>query len=155
MKVDLVLIEVSDKYILSDLLREYEKELTGEDVDEYKYLDLYWERPDRFPYFIKVDNKIAGFVLVNSHVLVQVGGKNLAEFYVKKEYRKNGIGKNAAFKVFDLFPGKWEVRETKKNKQAYCFWSNVLAEYTKNTFMEIALDDENWSGPVQTFDNSK
>lgn len=129
--------------------------MTRENINEYKYLDLYWERPNRFPYFIKVDGKIAGFVLVNSHVLVQVGGKNVAEFYVLKKFRKGGVGKIAAKKSFAMFPGKWEVRQIVENPIAHIFWNKTISEYTDNNFEEVTMDDENWRGWVQTFDKFK
>jgi predicted acetyltransferase len=92
-------------------------------------------------------------VLVNGHTLVNKDGKNIAELYVKKEFRKNGIGKMISFRVFDLFKGNWEVRQIKENILAQKFWKKVIGEYTNNNYQEIILDDENWCGFVQTFKN--
>ncbi len=153
-EINLNLININDKEILRNLIKEYEKELLNiENPEEYKYLNSYWGKEDRFPYFINVDNKIAGFILVNGHTLINKDGKNIAEFYIKKEFRNKGIGKLAAFKVFDKFKGNWETRQIKENISAQNFWRKVVSEYTKNNFQEIFLNNKDWCGSVQFFTN--
>ena len=66
-----------------------------------------------------------------------------------KKYRKEGIGKQAAFYLFDLFPGTWEVAELETNLPAQIFWRKVISEYTDNNYLEIRKD--NWHGPIQHF----
>ncbi len=57
MEIKLFLIKRKEKVILKELIEEYEKELLNiENPGEYKYLDSYWEKENRFPYFIKIDN---------------------------------------------------------------------------------------------------
>lgn len=154
MNIELVLVEKEEKEVLNRLIQDYERELLKvEEPEEYKYLDSYWEKENRFPYFIKVDEKIAGFVLVNDYNLVNKNGKNVSEFYVKKEFRKNGIGKMTATKVFNLFKGNWEIRELKENIDGQYFWRKVVDDYTNGNFKEVFLDNENWQGPVQLFEN--
>ena len=153
MKVNLRLITLEQKGLLRKMLKIYERELTGEDSPgEYKYLDLYWEKESRKPYFITVNKIVSGFALVNRHTLIQKVGYNLAEFYIRKGFRNHGIGKQAAYKLFDMFPGKWETRQMSSNPKAQAFWNRVIAAYTNNHFEEVWLDDSNWRGAVQTFD---
>lgn len=153
MEIKLELIDIKDKSILRDMLWDYEKEVVGEKAEEYKYLDAYFEKPNRFPYFIKVDDKIAGFVLINKHLLVLESGTNLSEFYIKKEFRKNGIGSGASKMVYCLFPGKWEIRQIFENPIAHFFWLKSISEFTNNNFEEVEINNEKWKGWVQTFDN--
>jgi predicted acetyltransferase len=155
---------IEQKPILERLMQLYLydfSEIEGGDVNrdglfEYKYLDSYWTESGRFPFLIYVDDKIAGFVLVNSHTYLQKRGegKSIAEFFVMRKYRKQGIGKMVAFHIFDRFPGKWEVQQTKRNVVAQRFWRNVIGEYTGSKFAETILDSESWHGPIQSFDNS-
>jgi len=154
MEVKLELIDIKDKEILRDMLWDYEREMVGNKAEEYKYLDSYWEKSNRFPYFIKADDEIAGFALVNEHTLLESGAKNLSEFYIKPEYRGFGIGRKAAFLVWDLFPGKWEGRQIRENPKAHTFWLKVKGEYTNNNFNEVEMDNDKWNGWIQTFDNS-
>jgi len=152
MEIKITLVGIKDKEILRTLVNDYQKEIVkSENPEEYKYLDSYWQKPNRYPYFIEVDGKIAGFVLVNNYNLIEKDAKNVSEFYIKREFRKKSIGKMSAKKVFDLFPGKWEVRELESNTVAQKFWRNVIEEYTGNNYKEVILDNEKWHGPVQTF----
>jgi len=155
MEIKIALVNIKEKEILKKLIEEYEKELLNiENPGEYKYLNSYWEKENRFPYFIKINNEIIGFVLVNGHTLVNKDGKNIAEFYIKKEFRKNGFGKMIAIKVFDLFKGNWEIREIEENLNARTFWIKVIDNYTDHRFKETKMKNQDWFGWIQTFNNS-
>lgn len=151
MKIELELIDISDKSILSQMLQDYQLEISGDNSGGYKYLDLYWEKENRHPFFIKVDGELAGFALVNGHTIVSKGATNFAEFYILKKYRKNGIGKIAAKMVFAMFPGEWEVRQIVENPIAHVFWNKVISEYSNGKFQEIKMNNEDWNGWIQTF----
>lgn len=133
-------------------------EFDGADLDEqglygYEYLDRYWVEPERVPLIIRVDDKPAGFVLVLEHSFLGNQGKMIAEFFVMRKYRRSGVGRAAAFAVFDRFPGHWEVSEISHNTPAQQFWRKVIAQYTGGQYQEVVLDNETWQGPVQIFDN--
>ncbi|QQG43795.1 MAG: GNAT family N-acetyltransferase [Candidatus Daviesbacteria bacterium] len=161
MKIELVTVRDEEKHILANLLELYEydfSEFSNSDLDEngrygYKYLDNYWQEENRHPFFIKVDDKLAGFVLVNKHTYLSDDANAIAEFFILKKYRRGGIGSNAAKQIFDMFPGKWEVTQTNQNKDAQKFWNKVVNEYTNGNYKEVVLDNEKWKGPVLTFDN--
>lgn len=118
-------------------------------------LESYWTEPDRSPFLIYVDGKLAGFVLVNSYTCLQKnsGGKSIAEFFIMRRYRRTGVGTSAAFRVFDSFRSRWEVRQLQTNTAAQRFWRRVISEYTRGRFRETILDNETWRGPIQSFDN--
>ena len=120
-----------------------------------KFLSNYWQEENRHPFFIKVDAKLAGFVLVNKHTYISDDANAISEFFVLKKYRRGGIGSNAAKQIFDMFPGKWEVTQTNQNKDAQESWKKVINEYTNGNYKEVVLDNEKWKGPVQIFSNSK
>lgn len=150
MKIEIKAVKIKDKEILREMMADYEKEITGKD-GEYKYLDSYWEKENRWPFFILTDEKIAGFVLVNEHLVCLDEGKTISEFYIKKEYRTKGIGREAALKIFETFEGKWEVREIEENPKAREFWLKVISDYTQGNFKETEMNNEKWNGWVQTF----
>jgi len=108
----------------------------------------------------RVEGRLAGFVLV-MHYNYFTGEHAadcpwvIAEFFVMRKYRRQGVGRAAAFQVFDRFPGRWEVAEITSNVGAQAFWRKVIGEYTGGDFAETVLDDESWHGPVQSFDNSR
>lgn len=68
-----------------------------------------------------------------------------------KKYRHKGIGKEAAVKVFNLFPGSWEISQWTNNLPAQQFWEKVVAEYTNNKYDTFSVMKENVVG--FTFDN--
>ena len=72
-----------------------------------------------------------------------------------RKFRRMGIGRKAAFQVFDRFRGAWEVLQTRENLAAQAFWRAVIGEYTDGDFEETDVDVEGWRGAVQTFDNSR
>jgi predicted acetyltransferase len=121
MNLKLIPINIQDRNILRDMIRDYQQEILGGNPAEYKYLHTYWQKSDSHPYFIKNNEELVGFILINSYTLVSPDANSISELYVKKEFRKNNFGKEAAKQAFGLFPGKWEVREIKDNPSAHAF----------------------------------
>jgi predicted acetyltransferase len=97
----------------------------------YPDLPLYWSEPGRYPFLIRVGGKLAGFVLV--HKTSQRSGDNatwdMAEFFVLRAYRRRGVGREAAHKVWRQFPGPWQVRVMRANQSAHAFWQHAIAEF--------------------------
>ncbi|MCB1646020.1 MAG: GNAT family N-acetyltransferase [Pseudomonadales bacterium] len=105
---------------------------------DYPYLPHYWEDPSRYPFLFRHDGKLSGFALLR-YDTDPVNGQQtmeMAEFFVLKNQRRQGIGEAAARRLFDLFPGKWVVRVLKSNRAAYSFWKQLISAYTKDQFME-------------------
>lgn len=111
-------------------------EMNDEALFEYKYFDLYFTDNDRYAYFIKEydTNKILGFVMINKYMQKYKEGHSIAEYLVIPKYRRNKIGKQIAFEVFDKFPGNWEVEPSYNSEKAYSFWKKTISEYTNNNY---------------------
>ena len=152
---------INEKSILRNLLELYNYDFTEfdpDDVDEhglygYKYLDHYWTDEDRYPFLIRVDGNLAGFVLVREIGINSLNHNiySIAEFFVMRKYRNVGVGKKVANIVFNMFHGEWKVAQIEKNVPAQCFWRSIISEYTKNNFEEIS--EPSWDGPIQKFIN--
>lgn len=148
--------EYDAKGILRNLLNLYaydRSEFTGNDsnsfgVFEYVYLDHYWtpqgKDEGRIPYLLKVNNKLAGFVLVNSVSCLNRKDitHSIAEFFIMRKWRRKGIGKATAFELFNKLSGKWEVSQERKNKNAQIFWRSIINEYTQGSYEEFKTDDK-------------
>lgn len=92
---------------------------------------------------INSNSKRAGFVFVAQKPFPRMSAGvdyRLGEFYILKEFRRQGIGRLAAVMVFNLFRGKWEVTEIPKNKAAISFWRHVIGFYTDNRYKDIFSD---------------
>lgn len=159
MNLEIQQVPMEHKSIIRNLLELYIYDFTefgAYDVDShglygYKYLDSYWIEEGRYPFIIYVDSKIAGFVLIKRSYVDDLNdfSTSIAEFFIMKRYRGQGVGKKVAFHMFQLFPGLWEVAEMKSNKPAQYFWRKVIHDFTHGAFDEI--QKENWNGPIQRF----
>ncbi len=165
LEIKLSLITESQKSILRKLIELYEydfSEFDHNDLNEYgyfgyRYLDLYWIETGREPFFIKVGGKLAGFVLLNAYcyLMKNAGAKSIAEFFVMRKYRRQGVGKTAACFIFDKYPGPWEVVQHGSNLPAIKFWEKVINQYTDGNFKKESVQTENWQGQALIFDNSR
>ena len=161
--LEVTLVDYKDKDVLRHLMEFYMYDFSEmEDLDvnahgrfEYKYLDHYWTDDERYPYFILVDGKYAGFVLVRKHGVLKEDSFFIAEFFVMRKYRRIGVGQRAATQVFDRHRGVWEVGQIRNNLVAQAFWRKVIHQYTNGQFFETMVDDDRWHGPIQTFTNWK
>jgi predicted acetyltransferase len=105
----------------------------------YDRLPLYWSEPERrFPFFIRYGARVVGFVLVTrgSPATDDPDVFDVAEFFVLRRYRRSGVGRRAAFLLWDRLPGRWTVRVSEGNRGALPFWAGVIAEYAKGAAME-------------------
>lgn len=114
--------------------------MNEEALFEYKWFDCYFTDDNREAYFIREEesDKLLGFVMINTYVQKCDSGHSIAEFMVVPKYRRNKIGKSAAIKCFEKYPGKWEVSPSYGSESAFGFWKNVINEYTKgnNKFID-------------------
>jgi predicted acetyltransferase len=131
-------------------------EICGDDCNEQglfvdEHLPLYWIEPQRHPFLIRMNGKLAGFALVRRMVEIEKDSApySIAEFFIMRKYRRLGVGERAACYLFDRFPGKWHVAEIPENIGGIHFWRRVIADYTNGQFEEVI--DPNWEGPVQMF----
>ena len=140
---------------LTELYRYDSSEFDGEDVGEhglfvYRYFDHYWTEPGRHAFLVKVSGRLAGFAMVRA--IGDDEGEtvhSIAEFFIMRKYRRQGIGTTVARRILDMFPGRWRVAEEETNTPAQAFWRKVISRYTLGEFRETRHDE--WIGPIQEF----
>ncbi len=165
MKIELVTVQESEKSVLRQMIELYEYDLsiyTHEELNQhgfygYSYFDYYWTEDNRYAYFIKCNNILCGFVLVNDYcyALKDDTAKSISEFFIMKKYRLFGIGRKIAIEIFDLFPGKWEVDQIPGNEISCKFWENVISEYTNGDYEKSIVDTEDGKKQAIIFTNKK
>jgi predicted acetyltransferase len=158
MNIEVREADIEDKPVLRHLLElcqhDY-SEHNDADVNEhglfgYPYLDHYWTEPGRYPFLIRVSGRLAGFVLVRrldssgAH-----GTHSIAEFFILRKYRRQGIGQAVAQRIFGMFSGTWRVHQEAANLPAQAFWRTVISRYTGGKFREA--QEAAWNGPIQEF----
>ncbi|MBN1261003.1 MAG: GNAT family N-acetyltransferase [Anaerolineae bacterium] len=164
--MDVVIERVTeeDRSVLEQLMELYAydfSEFDGADVNThglygYRYLGHYWTEPDRHPFFVRVAGKLAGFVLVSGFCYLQKGAdiRSISEFFILRKYRRQGIGRQVAFQIFDMLPGKWEVVQMGTNAPSKLFWEEVVAAYAGGRYEKHGVTTEEWDGQALLFDNA-
>ncbi|GAB2191417.1 hypothetical protein MAH1_30250 [Sessilibacter sp. MAH1] len=101
---------------------------------KHKHLiEPYWSESDHIPYFIEVNNEIAGFVFIRKFP-EDNERYDIDQFFVLKRYSRQGIGRSAFNLCVQLYPGKWLIRVLKENKRALEFWQNSINAITNGQF---------------------
>jgi predicted acetyltransferase len=160
MSIEVIRIPIDDKPVLRRLMELYlydfskfdQADVNQHGLYEYDFIDPYWTEPERHPFFIRVGGKLAGFALVR--ITRYSSGRplhNLAEFFVMRKYRRQGVGHAAAKNIFAQFPGLWHVAQEEANVPAQVFWKKVIQEYTGSNFRQVVV--EGWHGPVLEFES--
>ena len=148
MEVKLKQIPFEEKETLKNLLEKYDYEFSLYDKLDvnnsglygYEDLDHYWSKENRWPYFILVDDKIAGFVMVSdkSEVRDRETSFVINEFFVMRKYQRKGIGRDIVFKILDFHKGTWQLKLHPNNLPSVHFWGKVIDEYTHGQYEMIS-----------------
>lgn len=154
--IDLREATEQQKPILANLLELYAYEFSEYwkfDIGDngfygYDDLPLYWTDKNKFPYIVYINDKIAGFVLVQKGA-PGVDDKDvwdIAEFFIMRKYRKQGIGAIIANTTWKLFKGKWQIRVLQENTESLRFWEYAIQQFTSKKLnkSEFHYDKYDW-----------
>lgn len=131
-------IKTEDREIFWNMNQKHLYEMTlyyPDDMDEqgnyhYGYFDAYFTDPNRKAWFICLDDKKIGFVMIHPYsVIGQNPDYTLAEFAVFPAYRRNHYALETAKLIFSSYPGRWELKYNEKNSAAKQLWTLVTAPY--------------------------
>ncbi len=105
------------------------------------HLARYWQEPDWSAHLILVDGFIAGFVLIERSELPGLEALELADLFVLKKYRRQGIGRALATQILLSGANAWLVRFYRQDETAVAFWHAVLDELPRPV-QAIEVDDD-------------
>lgn len=138
---DLLTLENMARFYLYEMSR-----FCGFRVDDFSWpednllkkhhFEKYLEEEDRKAFFIKVQDELAGLVLVTKIGINPNIDWKIGEFFVLPKFQRQSIGQKIALQVFNRFPGRWEVSVLPENKGAWEFWRKVISSCTKNDYLE-------------------
>ena len=108
---------------------------------EYDFLDRFW----RFPYLIHAGTDIAGFALVIDECPLTSRKPCffMAEFFILKAYRRQGLGQATLAAITARHAGNWHIGVPLANQPAQAFWGRALAPYHPMT-SDIHFDGDDW-----------
>lgn len=92
-------------------------------------IESFWVDGNYDKFLIKVDGILAGFAL-NSRTTGD-GGELIhviSEFFILRRYRRTGVGRTAATRLFGNFHGTWELSVMATNTPAQEFWAKVIGD---------------------------
>ena len=121
----------------------------------YDPLPLYWSEPGRHPFLVRVDGKLAGFVLVKrgSELSGNETAWDVAACFVLRGYRRRGIGTHIAHEVWRRFPGLWEVRVMQSNVPARNFWARAISTFTGDAVPSVRVEKDGKWWTLFTFES--
>jgi predicted acetyltransferase len=162
--VSLALATPADAPLLANLLELYLHDLSEAFPIEvgadgrfgYEFLPLYWtEAGRRFPFLIRCGPRVAGFALVTRGSPASEDPRvlDVAEFFVLRQHRRHGVGREAAVRLWSRMAGRWIVRVSEGNRRALAFWPGVIGDYTGGAFAETGRPGSPHAWRVFTFES--
>ena len=105
-----------------------------------EHLHRYWQDDGWGAYLVLADGFIAGFVLVERSELPGIDALELADLFILKKYRRQGIGQAVALQLLGG-EGDWLLRCYAHDAPAVAFCKAVLANLSRPA-QAITLTDE-------------
>jgi predicted acetyltransferase len=131
---------------LSDLNTGLFSVLGGDNPREHEIFAHWFSNEHSHPLVILKGSDSVGFALVSRPRVPGAGEMlvdyNMSEFFIRKPFRRGGIGRDAATLMFDRFAGEWEIVEYQRNPGAVAFWRKVLSAYCRGRFTERSRNGE-------------
>jgi len=130
-------VTLSEKKNLEKLLQLYLHDLSlyfpivfDSKVCEYEYdLSKYFDND--YAYFIKSNNDILGFILVDDNF---ENNYEISEMFVLNNYKGKKVGEEAVKKIFDMYKGNWTIKAVPLSPKAESFWKKTVNNYTNGKF---------------------
>jgi len=86
-----------------------------------------------------------GFALVRVRQPLSAGQStdySMAEFFVARRWRRQGVGQEAVRLILDRFAGRWHIMEYLRNPGAVSFWRRVVGAYSLGRYQERVSNGE-------------
>ena len=152
MNVQLKTVTADQKEILNNLMEKYLYEFSEYDGYAFDETGLfrdssvkrYFPEQNRYPYFIYVNHKLAGFAFVYKRAECDAPlDWAIGEFFVSYPYRKSGVGTIVMNQLFEQYKGIWQIKYHPKNTGSEIFWQKIANEASKDGF-EIMRGKEDY-----------
>jgi predicted acetyltransferase len=161
--IQIIPAKIEQQPVIKQLLELYTYEMTDlADFDihdngyfGYDDLPLYWQDHNRYPYLVRVNKKLAGFVLIQKGSPVENDPEvwDVAEFFIMRKFRNHGVGQLVAQQIWREFNGRWQVRVWDNNKIAHAFWETVIGRFSNKPIAPIRIDYQGHTGLIYKFNS--
>lgn len=126
---------------IHDISKELPWDCNENGIFETYSLQDWLKNNQNFGYFVYVQDKLAGFVMVDKEFKVLTNKNNnynLSEIFILNNYKGKGLASSVVKKIFEMYKGNWECRPVPKSISAQTFWEKVFA----NNFPYIVTKHE-------------
>lgn len=142
--INVIAVDLGNREVYQNFAQAYEAEfssITRKQPNEKGIFSLDAEvSENNFGFLMYLDNIPAGFSVVTSHGNARY---EVSEFYVVPCFRKLGLGKLFAHKIWGQFKGDWEVKQIQGAEYATQFWRAVIEQYV-GQYQEDRYHDSYW-----------
>lgn len=97
---------------------------------------VYFEDIERKAYLIKVDEELAGFVLLNKCSTTPSVDWNKGEFFILAKFQGTGLSRQVTELIWSMHYGLWEVSVIPENIRGLAFWRKAISQATKGKYSE-------------------
>ncbi|SMF78942.1 Predicted acetyltransferase [Paenibacillus uliginis N3/975] len=146
-------VEQSGKDILKQLMTLFLHDLSEFNSDleinqsnglfEFDVLEWFFEKEGLTPYFIKAEDKVIGFILLQSGPFSnqEYADYVLNSFFILKKYRRKGLGREACKEFFNQYPGRYAISQILTNTPAIHFWKSIYKSFNIEFYEKEELED--------------
>lgn len=96
----------------------------------------YIVEPSRKAYLVKIQDEIAGFILLHQEGFYSKTNWVMGEFFILAKFQNIGIGQLAARNIWERHEGLWEVSVIPENQSALSFWRKTISSFAKEQYIE-------------------
>ena len=134
-----LLWNINQKY-LYEMTNFYADELDEAGVLHYGHFEDYFTDPAREALLLYADGILVGFAMLCPYSqLEEPVDYVMAEFTVFPMYRRRGLALEAAQRILEVRPGRWEIKYNEKNAAAKALWTKLTTPYAprKTRFSDV------------------
>ncbi|ANN96946.1 TPA: GNAT family N-acetyltransferase [Legionella pneumophila] len=145
MKIEIIPATISDYPIVQNLASYYVYDRTGymgwqcSEDGIFECIDFkhYFETPNEKAFLVKVNDELAGFVLLDKEHLLEAVDWNMGEFFILRKFQGKGIAPYVAHKILKENPGKWSIAVMPENIKAVNFWRKIISALVMESYTEV------------------
>ena len=113
------------QFYMKDLAKFRDSEVQADGRYRDDRLRTYLAYEEHWPFLIKRKGEIVGFALVRKS---KPDTFLIGEFFIKSQFRGNGVGGLAVSEILQKFLGNWEIPFQNENSNAAAFWRRTIPE---------------------------
>lgn len=92
-------------------------------------------------FILMIDETPAGIAAVR---VTDRDSYEMCEFYIVPCFRKNGAGIRFSHMLWEIYTGKWEIKQIDKAQYATVFWRKAITQYKDTHYIEDRYTDPYW-----------